>query len=57
MLHAIEPFGREGHRDREWTGLDANGGQSATRLMSEGAQGTGDIGEAEQAGQGDGEVA
>ncbi len=57
MLNASEPFGRDGHGDREWAGLDANGGQCATRLMSEGAQGTGDIGEAEQAGQGDGEVA
>ena len=37
--------------------LDADGGQRAARLMGEGAQGAGDIGEAKQAGQGDGEVA
>ena len=56
LLHASEPIGRDGRGDREWTGLDADGGQCAARLVSKGAQGTGDIGEAAQASKGDGEV-
>jgi len=46
----IRGVGGEGHSD-------ADGGQSAARLVGEGAQGAGDIGEAVQAGEGDGEVA
>ena len=41
----------------EWARLDAESGQGAARLVGEGAQGGGDIGEAEQTDQGDGEVA
>ena len=58
MRHTSEPaVGRGGCGDRVQRRLDADGGQCAARLMCKGAQGTGDIGEAEQAGQSDGEVA
>lgn len=56
MLHASEPFGRADRAGREWKRLDADGGQSAARLLGKGAQGAGDIGKAAQSGQSDGEV-
>ena len=56
-LGVSEPLGARANDGCGGQLLDADGGQRAARLMGEGAQGAGDIGEAKQAGQGDGEVA
>ena len=56
LRQASDPGGRDGRRDRDWTRLDADGGQCAAWLMGERTQGTGDSGEAEHTSEGDGEV-